>query len=408
MTRTTLRTPGRRWLWPAFLAVNVWLCWVAYAGPGYALGDVYLYRWWVELGLSGGPWVGIDTAWVYPVLALAPLVAAAVAGIDGYVLSWLMLVVLLNGVALAAVTGWTGRARNLGAGWWWAVFLLLLGPIAVGRVDSITAPLAVIAVALLAKHPVVAGILLAAATWIKVWPAALIAAVLVVSRDRWRMLAGTIAASVAVVCGSLALGGANSLLSFVTQQAGRGLQIEAPVSAPWLWMGVGGVPGTGLYYDDGILTYQVRGDGVDIVAQLMTPLLALVAVAIAVLAVWLLGRGAKPAALLPPFALALVTALIAVNKVGSPQFVAWLAAPIVLGLVAHAAGRASSFRVPALIVAVIAGLTQAVYPYLYGYLLNLDPVILSVLTARNVLEFVLLAWSVRAMVTAPRGRRGGA
>lgn len=400
------RSPGRLWLWLSFLAVNVWLCLIALLGPGQALGDVYLYRWWVELGLAQGLWVGLGTAWVYPVLALAPMVVAAAAGMQGYVGVWLLLVVLLNCAALATLIGWRGRTRSLAAGWWWTAFLLLLGPIAVARIDSITVPLALIAMVVLARHPLVAGALLAAATWIKVWPAALIAAVLIAARARWRVLAGAVAASVVVVGLAVALGGAGSILSFVLQQTARGLQIEAPVSLPWLWLAVSGVPGTGLYYDDDILTYQVQGAGVDVAAQVMTPLLAIAVAAIAVLAVWLLGRGARPAALLPPLSLAFVTALIAVNKVGSPQFISWLAVPIVYGLVVHAAGRASSFRVPAVLGLVIAGLTQVVYPYLYGYLLAIDPMMLTVLTVRNLLLFVLLGWAVRAMVAAPRARRG--
>jgi hypothetical protein len=49
---------------------------------------------------------------------------------------------------------------------------------------------------------------------------------------------------------------------------------------------------------------------------------------------------------LPPLVLAITTALILFNKVGSPQFVGWLAVPIVFGLVAAriAAARRSCRR----------------------------------------------------------------
>ena len=49
----------------------------------------------------------------------------------------------------------------------------------------------------------------------------------------------------------------------------------------------------------------------------------------------------------------------------------------------------------------IAGLTQAIYPYLYDWLLTVSPLILIVLTARNLLFFVLLGWAVWAIVTSP-------
>ncbi|MCW4386616.1 glycosyltransferase 87 family protein [Salinibacterium sp. SYSU T00001] len=397
------RGSARTWLWCAFLAANLWVAWLAYTGPGYPLGDVYLYRWWVELGLEGGPWVGIDTSWVYPVLALAPMVLPAVGG-ELYPLAWLVLVGILNVLALLTLVGVRGRPRSLAAGWWWTAFLIALGPIAVGRIDSVTVPLAIIGLVFLAQRPFVAGALLAGATWMKVWPAALIAAVLVVARSRWSVLLGVVTTTAFVMTASVLLGGAAALFSFVSTQSDRGLQIEAPASAPWLWRAAAGDTASGLYYDDSILTYQVFGPGVDLLARIMTPLLAAAAVALVTIAVWLQGRGVRSEALLPPFALALVTTLIAVNKVGSPQFVTWLATVVVFGIVASRSGG-PSFRGPAVLTLVIALLTQLVYPVLYGYLLSLEPVMLVILTLRNALYFVLLGWSVRAMLRAPRGRR---
>ena len=97
-----------------------------------------------------------------------------------------------------------------------------------------------------------------------------------------------------------------------------------------------------------------------------------------------------PAALFPPLALALVLTLIVVNKVGSPQFTTWLAAPVILGLLVR--GRAWWF--PAVLGLVIAALTQVIYPHLYEFLLVADPVMVLVLTVRNALEVVLLGWTV--------------
>jgi hypothetical protein len=86
--------------------------------------------------------------------------------------------------------------------------------------------------------------------------------------------------------------------------------------------------------------------------------------------------------------------------VGSPQFVSWLAVPVVLGIATRIAGTGRSYRTPAAIVLVIAGLTQVVYPFLYDRLLQLDPALLIVLTGRNLLYFVLLGWAIHAVMTA--------
>ena len=71
------------------------------------------------------------------------------------------------------------------------------------------------------------------------------------------------------------LGGTATLLSFVTEQTGRGLQIEAVVATPWMWALALRVPGVEVYYDMDILTYQLRGPGVEAITAATTPTLAL-------------------------------------------------------------------------------------------------------------------------------------
>jgi len=126
--------------------------------------------------------------------------------------------------------------------------------------------------------------------------------------------------------------------------------------------------------------------------------LAVAVAAVAALGVWAVRRGVPATQLLAPLALAIVTTLIAFNKVGSPQFISWLAVVIVLGLGTHHAGYGRSFAVPAAIVLVVAALTQAFYPYLYTDLLSLNPILLVDVTARNLLLFVLLGWAIREVV----------
>ncbi|NYF10294.1 hypothetical protein HDC94_001450 [Leifsonia sp. AK011] len=390
-------------LWIAFAIVQLWLGFLALYAPGLPLGDVTLvYKFWVEQALDNGFWVGIDSAWVYPILALGPMLAAAALGMEQYGATWISIVIILNAVAMAFLTGWGRRPERTVVGWWWVAFLALLGPIALSRIDSITVPVAIIGVLLLATRPLLASVILAIATWIKVWPAALLLAAVVALRDRLKVVAGAVGTTLVVLVGALAVGGSASILSFITEQTGRGLQIEAPISMLWMWMTRAGVPGTRVYYDQNILTYQVVGPGWSTAASVMTPIMAVAVAAIVLLGVRALRAGASPGDLLPPLALALVTALIAFNKVGSPQFVSWLAVPVVLGLATSAAGLGRSFRTPASLLLVIGALTHLIYPYFYGWLLALDVPMLSVLTARNVLYFVLLGWAITSIVTAPR------
>jgi hypothetical protein len=387
-------------LWISFVLVHLWLGMLNLFGPGLPLGDVtYTYKFWVEQSILNGYTVGIDGGFVYPIVALVPMYLSWIFGPEVYSSTWLSMIMLLNATAFGMLTGWGFRHERLAAAWWWIAFLVLLGPISLGRIDSVTIPLAIIGVTLLAKRPAIAALLLAVATWIKVWPAALLAAIVVATRHRLTAIWMSAAVSVTVIGIALLYGSGGNVFSFFTQQAGRGMQVEAPASTVWLWLAKAGVPDTFVYYDQGILTYQIQGVGTDVASQIMTPLMACVALVVVVAGVFAVWRGASAAHVLPPLALALVTTLIALNKVGSPQFVSWFAVPIVLGLVTSAVGGGIRFRVPAILVLTIGGLTQVIYPYLYPYLLGLDTVMLLAITLRNLLYFVLLAWAIHAIVS---------
>ncbi len=401
-----MRTIGRNpvALWSAFILVHLWLGLLNLYGSGLPLGDVTIvYKFWSDQVLLGGFWVGIDSAWVYPVLAIFPMLAAEAFGPGLYASTWLSLMTVLDAVAFASVIGWRRAARRAAAAWWWIGFLVLLGPIALGRIDTVTIALGIVAVSVVASRPWLATVILSIAAWIKVWPAAIVVAMVVALRDRVRILGVALVVSLLVLAGALAVGSGANVLSFVTQQTGRGLQVEAPVSTIWLWRAFARDPGTIVYYDQHILTWQVTGDGVGITSALMTPLLALAVIAVVLVGILAVRRGAEPRVVLAALALALVACLIAFNKVGSPQFIGWLAVPVILGLSTRSPeGGRWWFAVPAVVSGVVAALTQAIYPYLYGWLLGLHPLMLAVLTARNVLVFVLLGWAVHALWNTAR------
>jgi hypothetical protein len=376
-------------LWAGFLLVHGVLIAQNLSGIGWPLGDVErVYLGWAEGTVSGTAWLGIDTDFVYPILALAPILAALVFGAPLYAVTWLGLVTLFNGAAFGMLTGRRPSRVAAVAAWWWLGFLLLLGPVALARIDSVTAPLVIMGLLWLRTRPVAGAVLLSLATWVKVWPVAAIIALVVASRRRWQVV-GAFAGTSAVIIGvAMLFGSGLTILSFVTEQTNRGLQIESPVASWWLWQSALGIPGTQVYYDQEILTYQVTGQGTDAVIAVMTPLLALGVVAVLLLG-WRARRaGASVDALFPPLLLALVLTLIVVNKVGSPQFMSWLAAPILLGLIVWP----RAWRGPAAMALLMAGLTQLVYPYFYDGLLATTPLMVLVLTVRNVLELVLLGW----------------
>lgn len=385
-------------LWLAFLVVHAWLVVVGITNAALPFGDVTLvYRPWVENALQGQV-VGITEPWVYPVVALLPMLAAMVLGPQLYLVGWLMVVIVTNAAVFAFLLsrgrlGGTGNLLRVRAAWWWLAFLLLLGPVALGRIDVMAVAFAIVGLLVAQSRPAVAGALLAIAAWIKVWPAALIAVLIITIRRRVSALVAALVVGVTIGVGALLAGSGMNLFGFIGEQAGRGLQIESPVSNIWLWIAAGNPQAAQVYYDRDILTFQVSGAGTAVTSDWMTPLTVVALVAVLLLGVFVVRTGAFPTHVLPTFSLAVVTALIVFNKVGSPQFVLWLAAPVVLGLVS----MGNHFRVPAYLTAGIALMTQLVYPFAYDQLLMLNPGALLLLTIRNILLAVLLGLSLRMM-----------
>jgi hypothetical protein len=385
---------ARLGLWGAFAAAHLWAITLGWLWPNQPMGDTYLvYEPWATSALTGGDVMGVDASWVYPPLALVPMIVAkTLVWFSSYSLAWAVLVAVLDAVAFAFLLGrGSSRPRRIAASYWIA-FVALLGPIAIFRIDAISVPIALVGLLLAARHPRVAGMLVGAATWIKVWPAALVAALVVSLRRRWSVVWGGAAVSLVIVAVVAAAGGSANLLSFVAEQGGRGLQIEAVAATPFVF----GLGGAVVEYSYEILTFQVVGAGTEAVSDALTPLLAIVVLAVCGMGAWRVRGGAPTVRVLPPLALALVAALIVTNKVGSPQFQSWLVVPILLWIVWD---RRRAIA-PAVLVLVIAALTHIVYPIVYQRILETQTPALVVLAARNVVLVVLLVWAVAAVWSA--------
>jgi hypothetical protein len=381
------RLGGRAALWMAFAIVHAVLAAVNLSGVGNALGDVTLvYRVWAETAQQGWVRMGIDVPWVYPILAFAPMTAALAFGSDFYGATWLAMVTMLDAIAFAVLLGvGTMSRRRRAAAWWWLAFLLLRGPLALGGPPA---------------PPRLAAAMLTIGAWIKVWPAALVAALVVAVRRRGEVVIVGAALTVGILGVSLLAGSGANALGFIAEQAGRGLQVESPFAVPWLWWIVAGTSEATIVYDRDILTFQIAGPGADVAAALTTPLMAVGVAVVLAAGIRAVRRGAPLVALLPPLAVAFTTVLMVANKVGSPQFATWLAAPVVLGLVLGGA----RYLVPAALAAAIAVLTHVIYPYWYGWLLIANPGFVLLLTVKVLLLLVLLAWAVRAVWQAGSAR----
>lgn len=356
---------------------------------GETYGDVSLYREWAYRGLDEGIWQGIDVAWVYPIAAMFPMVGAAALGPEQYMLGWFLLCSVLNFAAVLALMN--SRAAPFGwqSAYLWVLLTAILGPLVFSRVDGISAPLVVVGLTLARSRPAVGSFLLSLATWIKVWPAGVLLALVVSSKARLRVVVVGAALSAFMVVGVVAGGGAKHLFGFIQAQDDRGMQLEAPLTTPGLWQAVLHL-GTHVHANYAIATMEIRGAWAAPVSALMNPLLTLSVVLIALLVVLGVNRGADRQDLLMVGALSLVSAMIVFNKVGSPQFMIWLTAVICVGGAFY--GRVWAF--PIVSITVIGILTTLVYPLLYVQLFTaLNPGVAALLTLRNALVILVFSWA---------------
>ena len=365
---------------------------------GEAFSDTFIYRDWAMAGFNDANLTGGPSPWVYPILALIPMAVAGIAGPGPFFFLWVLMTTLLNGWALLKLTN-RGRDRNaIPAAWWWLVFTLLMGWLGFARVDGLTAPLVLVALAYGVGRPFIASVLLAIGTWVKVWPAAVMLALFAVVRNRILVVLAGITTTAGVVALAAAVGSVPKLLNFLTQQGDRGMQLEATFTTPWLWLSVLNVGGSRMYMNTDINSMQVDGPGTALMSVLMQPLLVLAALLVAALTFWALHNGKVSGGvdrteLLLAGALTLATAFVVFNKVGSPQFMVWLAPAVAVGL-AHSWRE---WRVPATMLIVIAVATYFIYPLFYDALSHNNPWMALVLTIRNVLLVVLFLWSVRRL-----------
>lgn len=366
-------------------------------------GDLPVYSNWATEAVVGGIWPVFHYDWVYPAGALLPVMLPRVFGPGAYEVLWLVLIAAANSAALWGLIRWGRRVRDQTAAGWWIVTIGVLAPVDLLRLEGLTAPAVVLGLLFLRSRPRVAGVLLAVATWVKVWPAAVIVAVVVASSKRWIVLAMGAIVSVVVSLTVVLAGGSSHLLSFVNAQNGRPLQIEAPLATPWLWMAVFRVPGAHTFHDKALVTEEVTGPGdrwlVDngtyLMFGVMVVLVIILAIATRRLSALTHPMG-KEVDLVLVGALGLASAFIVFNKVGSPQYMLWLTPIVAVGLVV----RPPDWKVPAILLLVICILTTVVFPTFYYLLIALNPLIAGVLGVRNLLLVVLLGWSVAKLCHA--------
>jgi hypothetical protein len=380
-------------LWLATVAVHVWLTVEAQLNPQTApFNDVNLYGYWVDqVNLNHGL-LGVNEAWVYPFPALAPMAIANLFGATtGVLAGWIILVCLLHLIALSAVVDW-GRANALAyrAAGFYLLFLVILGPVAIGRIDAVAAFFAILGVVQIQRNrPRIAMAVFTMGAWIKIWPVAAAIAVFCATKSKTRLILATFATTASILSVGVLLGGNEKLMSFVSMQGARGLQVESVFATFWVWAAKFGAPGAGIYFDNQLVTNQVSGTLSNEIAWALGLVLPCALAITIFLGIRAYRAGAETKHLFVATFLTATLDLIVFNKVGSPQFELWLAVPLMAGILFGL----PNWRLPAMLGSCIALLTNLLYPIFYMDLMALGWLGITILTLRNAMLIALLVWA---------------
>lgn len=351
------------WIFAAWVLSRVLLILLSRARGWYAYQDdpfdLALFPEWGKAFATGQGHVPLrDGPWEYPAGAALVFVPPALLAGVAYQLGFVGLMLVADLLLLLTLTQWGLRRGRLGGAWLWCAVVPLLGPVALTRYDVVPTLTAVAGIAVAGAAPVAAGALLALGGSLKLWPLLLLPLAALLLPSWRRMLLGAAAFTAVLVGVAAVYGYTGQLLSFLSYQRDRGLEVESLPAVPLLLDRLRGDRAAHVFFGFG--SYEVDGPHAALLGALGTVGLGAVFVAVAALA-WRARRAARPGLdQLLCLAALLVAGLLCFDKVLSAQYPLWLAGLICLGLCTR--GRTLLPTVPLLCLVLLT--TQLVYPLL--------------------------------------------
>jgi hypothetical protein len=385
---------------------------VAVLASGAGTRDPHTYAGWASQFIHGNE-VGWSTQWVYPVGAVVPMLPLTLTPIAHAAIAWLAIVaapvvivtaLLLLRAAPSAENGDSPFGKRAALSFVGSVGLLT----AAGwfRLDVIAAALTV--GSLLAsrrERHVLAGALLLAAAFIKIWPLLMLPTVLLRARRQWWRPLVTVTAPVFVLSIIATVAGGSELWGFATLQTQRGVQVESFSALAGLWTSIGDRTAV-VFQHDWRSSYEVVprlvGAGPGLSYALAVGIVGWLVVG--AIRLRRSDRRTEWRAALIRGNLALVVAVLAADSVLSPQYLLALAPLIAVGILD------GWTQTESWLLWLTCGLSTLVYPLMYWNLIHGGLIALVLVSARDVflvsIAVVALVGLWRATtvgVTAPGG-----
>src|SRR5829696_5056600 len=336
----------------------------------FIVGDVFYYHRKIAALTSVGLAKTLNE-YPTPVVWILSLPYGAGGSRTGYLIAFIIFMLALDAGFAWALWRAAGRRRD-SASDFWLFFVFLIGPLCYVRFDMLPAVLAGGALLAARRRPWITGALTGLGAAVKLWPALLFPSFLTHRPDRRAVTWGFVGVGVGLALLSLIFGGWIRLVSPLTWQSGRGLQIESVWATP-LMMARTVRPGEWIVDYSKFQAYEIFGPGVS--PLLLLSNLATVAGLIVIIALYARAfRNPQPT----PVAIGLVVlATVAImtitNKTLSPQYLLWLGGPLAALLILRSQATEQekpTLRRLAIQLLLLATLTQLVYPLLYDGLLG--------------------------------------
>lgn len=365
----------------------------------FVVGDVYYYHRKINALFSAG----LDrTLYEYPTPVVWILwlpYGASLGNRVGYLVAFIIFMLALD--ALFTYALWRSAARRHDTAIdFWLIFVPLIGPLSYLRFDMLPAVLAGGALLAARRKPWVTGALTGLGAAIKLWPALLIGAFMSYRADRRPAGIAFVVVGFGLALISLIFGGWLRLISPLTWQSDRGLQVESIWATP-LMLARAVKPDYWTVDMSRYQAYEIFGSGVE-AWVMISNIATLFGLALIILLTIRAFRydGSTPVAI--GFVIVAIVAIMTItNKTLSPQYLLWLGGPMAALLAFRPqalAGEQPAINRMAGQLLILALLTQLVYPMLYDSYLGLQGhvmiIIATIVTA--IRNLALVAFTVEA------------
>jgi hypothetical protein len=332
----------------------------------FVVGDVYYYQRKINALFSAG----LDrTLYEYPTPVVWILwlpYGASLGNRTGYLVAFVIFVLALDAVFCYALWRSNGRRHDRAIDFW-LIFVPLIGPLSYLRFDMLPAVLAGGALLAARRKPWITGALTGLGAAIKLWPALLIGAFMSYRSDRRPAGLAFVVVGFSLALISLIFGGWSRLVSPLTWQSARGLQIESIWATP-LMLARAARPDRWIVDISQYQAYEIFGPGVGAWLLISSIATLLGLVVIILLTVRAFRHDGSTAVAIGFVVLAIVAIMTITNKTLSPQYLLWLGGPTAALLILRQ--RATPDEQPAINrmavqLLILALLTQLVYPLFY-------------------------------------------